>query len=78
MSVFVKSEKERPRRCFLYVGKALTLAPDISTVDDLIYEFYTSGDLSKHFRRKYLSNLQGGNKIKCPICEVILNHKKHL
>ncbi|KAH8654222.1 hypothetical protein BGZ61DRAFT_487177 [Ilyonectria robusta] len=65
MSVFVKTEKERPRRCFLCVGKALSLAPDDPEAQDLIHEFYTSGDLSKHFRRKHLSNLRDGDEIEC-------------
>ncbi|KAJ9155215.1 hypothetical protein NKR23_g2127 [Pleurostoma richardsiae] len=52
-SVFVKDEKERPRRCFLCVGAALALEPDHPLVEDLIHQFYILSDLSKHFRRKY-------------------------
>ncbi|QLI67036.1 uncharacterized protein G6M90_00g030440 [Metarhizium brunneum] len=39
MSVFVKNEKERPRRCFICVGKALTLAPDDVAVEGLFMGF---------------------------------------
>ncbi|KAJ9129661.1 C2H2 finger domain protein [Pleurostoma richardsiae] len=55
-SIFVKDEKERPRRCFLCVGAALALELDHPLVEDLIHEFYTPSDLSKHFRRKHLKN----------------------
>jgi hypothetical protein len=78
MSVFVRDEKERPRKCFLCVGKALTLSPDDHQIGDLIREFYTSGDLSKHFRRKHLSNLQDDDSSHCQACDMTLDHKMHL
>lgn len=78
MSIFVKTEKERPRKCFLCVGKALSLTPDDPQTEELIHEFYTSGDLSKHFRRKHLSNLQDSDKIYCQVCDMHLDHKMHL
>lgn len=78
MSVFVKTKKERPRRCFVCVGKALSLASNDPRVQDLIREFYTPGDLSKHFQRKHLSNLQDGEEIKCEVCIMQLDHKMHL
>ncbi|KAH7113155.1 hypothetical protein B0J13DRAFT_631272 [Dactylonectria estremocensis] len=78
MSVFVKTKQERPRRCFICVSKALTLAGDDGAVQDLIHEFYTSGDLTKHLRRKHLSNLQDGYKIQCHVCDMSLDHKMHL
>jgi hypothetical protein len=78
MSVFVKTKKERPTRCFVCVGKALSLASNDPRVKDLIREFYSSGDLSKHFRRKHLSNLQDGEEIKCEVCIMQLDHEMHL
>ncbi|KAK7413533.1 hypothetical protein QQX98_007611 [Neonectria punicea] len=78
MSVFVKTKQERPRRCFICVGKALTLAGDDGAVQDLIHEFYTSDDLTKHLRRKHLSNLRDGDKIQCHVCDMSLDHKMHL
>ncbi len=78
LSVFVSNEKERTRRCFLCVGKALSSSPDDSTVPILINEFYTSSDLIKHFRRKHLSNLQSGDNIYCRVCDIPLDHKMHL
>ncbi|KAH7141593.1 hypothetical protein B0J13DRAFT_623950 [Dactylonectria estremocensis] len=75
MSVFVKTKQERPRRCFICVGKALTLAGDDGAVQDLIHEFYTSGGLTKHLRRKHLSNLLDGDKIQCHVCDSHLTTK---
>ena len=63
MSVFIKKEEDRLRRYFLYVGEALLLEPDNPYVKKLIHKFYTSGDLTKHFKRKHLLNIQEGDKI---------------
>ncbi|KAH6974743.1 hypothetical protein EDB80DRAFT_865984 [Ilyonectria destructans] len=60
------------------VGKALALAGDDGAVQDLIHEFYTSGDLSKHFRCKHLSNLRDGDKIQCQACDKSLDYRQHL
>jgi len=78
MSVFVSNEKERPWRCFLCVGKALSLSPEDPHIEDLVQEFYTSGDLSKHFRRKHLSKLQPGDSSHCQVCDMKLKHKMDL
>ncbi|KJZ68625.1 hypothetical protein HIM_11984 [Hirsutella minnesotensis 3608] len=78
LSVFVKTKKDRPRRCFICVGKAQTLSPDDGTVAELLREFYTPGDVSKHFRRKHLANLHGDERIKCPACDLSLDHSEHL
>ena len=60
LSIFIVSEEERLRRCFLCVGLALCLEPGDPCIEELTYEFYSAGDLSKHFRRKYLKNIQEG------------------
>ncbi|KAM4058133.1 C2H2 finger domain protein [Hirsutella rhossiliensis] len=78
MSTFIKTVTDRPRRCFICVGKALDLTSDDGAVEVLIREFYTPGDLSKHFRRKHLSNLREGDEIRCSICDLPLDHMEHL
>ncbi|KAI1314664.1 hypothetical protein F5Y16DRAFT_239439 [Xylariaceae sp. FL0255] len=44
VSVFIRDKGDRPRRCFLCVGKAHALPPEDSFVQELIREFYTPGD----------------------------------
>ncbi|KAL2127862.1 hypothetical protein VTI74DRAFT_10075 [Chaetomium olivicolor] len=78
LSVFVHDEKERPRRCFICIGNAMSLAPDDPNVEKLIDEFYTSSDLSKHFRRRHLKNLRASDKIECRVCCMSLDNKMHL
>ncbi|KAI3572509.1 hypothetical protein IWW34DRAFT_838119 [Fusarium oxysporum f. sp. albedinis] len=77
-SVFVKNRTERSRRCFLCVGLATTLEPTDPAVHGLIKPFYSSGDLSKHFKRRHLSNLQLNEKLHCRLCNETLDHKMHL
>lgn len=78
MSLFVKDERERPRRCFVCVGAALSLPPDDPRIEELTHEFYTPGDLSKHFRRRHLSTLQANDSSECRVCDMTLEHKMHL
>jgi hypothetical protein len=78
VSVFVKTIRERPKRCFLCIGKALALGHDDSAIEMLIHEFHTPGDLSKHFGRKHLANLQEGKSIVCQVCDLQLNDINHL
>ena len=78
MSVFVRNDDERPRRCFICVGRALSLSPDDPNITTLTREFYTSGDLNKHFRRTHLSNMRKDDEIECPACSISLDHKHHL
>ncbi|KAF4331872.1 C2H2 finger domain protein [Fusarium beomiforme] len=77
-SVFVKNRTERSRRCFLCVGRATTLQPSDPAVDGLIKPFYSTGDLSRHFKRRHLSNLQPNEKLYCRLCDETLDHKMHL
>jgi hypothetical protein len=77
-SVFVKSQIERSRRCFLCVGRATTLQPPDPTIHGLIKPFYSPGDLSKHFKRHHLSNIQPNEKLYCRLCDETLDHKMHL
>jgi hypothetical protein len=81
LSVFVNSGTERPRRCFMCVGTAISLEPDDPQSKELIREFYTSGDLSKHFRRRHLSQISHvshGASLPCAICDITLMSKTHL
>ena len=78
LSVFISNEKERPRRCFLCVGAARSLQQDDPHVQSLIREFYTSGDLSKHFKRRHLQILGEDARPECQVCDFRLDHKMHL
>ncbi|KAK7937416.1 uncharacterized protein PG986_014284 [Apiospora aurea] len=78
VSIFICDEKDRPRRCFLCVGKAHLLPPEDPLVQELTREFYTPGDLSKHFKRKHLRNLKDDDSSECPACLRTLDHKMHL
>ncbi|KAH7186118.1 uncharacterized protein B0J16DRAFT_146505 [Fusarium flagelliforme] len=77
-SVFIKSRTERSQRCFLCVGQATILQPSDPAVNKLIKPFYSFGDLSRHFKRHYLSNLQPNEKLHCRLCDERLDHKMHL
>ena len=78
ISVLVKNDEERPRRCFICVGRALSLDPGDSGITALTHEFYTSGDLNKHFYRSHLRNMRQKDVIECPACAISLDHKQHL
>ena len=49
--------KKRPKIYFLYLGNENLL------IKQRIYSFYTLGNLSKYFKRKYLINIREGEKI---------------
>jgi hypothetical protein len=78
LSVFVASEDERPRRYFLCIGLALCLEPGDPCIEELTHEFYSAGDLSKHFRRKHLKNLKDEDDVWCRACDMQLDNKMHL
>jgi hypothetical protein len=68
VSVF---KEKRPSRCFVCLGnKNLPL-------DKRVHCFSTSTDLSKHFRRRHLSQIKDGEKIGCEVCTISLEHKMH-
>ncbi|KAJ5028917.1 hypothetical protein PSV08DRAFT_369849 [Bipolaris maydis] len=65
-------KEKRPRVCFLCLGnEGLPLA-------QRIYAFSTPGDLSKHFGRKHLKNIQTRRDLSCKLCMVPLVDKTHL
>ncbi|KAH7016012.1 uncharacterized protein B0I36DRAFT_354891 [Microdochium trichocladiopsis] len=78
LSVFIKHEKERPRRCFLCIGAALSLEANVPRLKELTHEFYTPGDLSKHFRRRHLNQLSTDAKLRCEACDLDLECEMHL
>ena len=44
----------------------------------LIYKFYISGDLNKHFGHSHLRNIRQEDIIECPACSVSLDYKQYL
>ncbi|KAF2679215.1 hypothetical protein K458DRAFT_394122 [Lentithecium fluviatile CBS 122367] len=62
----------RPTICFICLGNR-RLPLDVRT-----HTFYTSGDLSKHFKRKHLQPIKKGDPIGCNLCQVCLISKEHL
>ena len=77
-SVFPGSRTERPKRCFLCVGKACTLPRGDRRIGELTRPLYSPGDVSMHFRRKHLDRLRPGDAIWCDACKIALDHKMHL
>ncbi|KAK1973628.1 C2H2 finger domain-containing protein [Colletotrichum cereale] len=77
LSIYASNKTERPRRCFVCIGEAHSLSPDDFQVDDLIREFYSSSDLTKHFKRKHLSKMKADDKTECKVCKMPLDHKMH-
>jgi hypothetical protein len=61
----------RPKVCFVYLKNncLLTLLR--------VYAFYTPSDLSKHFRRKHLQQIDANVAIKCKLCKVTMQNKMH-
>ena len=78
LSVFRNDEKERPKRCFVCVGKAMLLRPDDPSVSELISEFYSPSDLARHFHRRHLLELRDNQSMECHVCCLEIDHKKHL
>ncbi|KPM43730.1 hypothetical protein AK830_g2836 [Neonectria ditissima] len=76
-SVFIMKEEERPRRCFVCVGRATTL-PSSDPIQDLIRPFYSNSNLRKHFKRCHLSKIQENEELYCRLCNLSLDHKMHL
>jgi hypothetical protein len=65
-------KETRPRICFVCLGNE-NLPTDART-----YSFHTSGDLSKHFKRKHLQHIKEGEPLGCELCQVSLESKMHL
>jgi hypothetical protein len=65
-------KETRPKLCFICLGNE-TLPTASRT-----YSFHTSGDLSKHFKRKHLQYIEDGERLSCRLCQVPLADKMHL
>ncbi|KAH8587509.1 hypothetical protein B0O99DRAFT_656371 [Bisporella sp. PMI_857] len=66
LSVFTE---KRPLICFVCLGrKSLSF-------EKRVYTFASPGDLTKHFKRKHLSQINEGQKPYCNICPMQLEHK---
>lgn len=61
----------RPKVCFVCLGN--DRLPTLSRV----YAFHTPGDLSKHFKRKHLRQIDANAAIDCELCEVTMQNKMH-
>jgi hypothetical protein len=68
LSVF---KDKRPTICFL------CLREQSLSFEKRVKSFASPGDLTKYFKRKYLSNY-GGGRIERNVCQMILQHKIHL
>ncbi|KAG7073817.1 C2H2 finger domain-containing protein [Colletotrichum scovillei] len=78
LSVFVADKEERPRRCFVCIGQALCLpTDDEQRLNELMHEFYTSNDLTKHFKRKHLDKIADCDQVDCKVCDMTLDEKMH-
>ena len=64
--------EKRPTICFVCLGEASL------PFEKRVYSFASPGDLTKHFKRKHLSNIRGGDWIGCKVCRMSLEHKMHL
>ena len=64
--------EKRPTICFVCLGEASL------PFEKRVYSFASPGDLTKHFKRKHLSNIRGGDWIRCKVCRMSLEHKMHL
>lgn len=62
-SVFISSERERPRRCFVCVGMAVKAEESGGTTCQLIREFHSPSDLTKHLKRKHLRKLKNDEQV---------------
>ena len=72
ISLYVKDPAERPKRC------AVCIANEKLPLNARLYEFSSSSDMSKHFKRKHLSRVdQGVEKPACKLCRVELDGQTH-
>ncbi|KAI1421246.1 C2H2 finger domain protein [Xylaria sp. FL1777] len=72
--------EKKLRRCFICIGKALTLPPEDPSLPALCRVFSAPTDTARHFKSVHLSKLSPRSKVVCPVCVPIvkLKHKMHL
>jgi hypothetical protein len=65
LSVFTE---KRTTICFLCLGEQSLL------FEKRTYRFASPGDLTKHFKRKYLAYIKEGDRLQCKVCRMGLQH----
>ena len=72
-----KWQQQKPRsKRWMLVGVQVEEANRLLSVR--IKFFASSGDLSKHFKRKHLRHIMDRDRLECKICQMPLQHKMHL
>jgi hypothetical protein len=64
--------EKRTTTCFLCLGEQSL------PFEKRTYKFASPGDLIKHFKRKHLAHIKEGDRLKCKVCRMGLQHKQHL
>jgi hypothetical protein len=64
--------EKRTTTCFLCLGEQSL------RFEKRTYKFASPGDLTKHFKRKHLAHIKEGDRLKCKVCRMGLQHKQHL
>jgi hypothetical protein len=64
--------EKRTTTCFLCLGEQSL------PFEKRTYKFASPGDLTKHFKRKHLAHIKEGDRPKCKVCRMGLQHKQHL
>lgn len=76
-SVFIQSPEERCLRCFLCVGDAIGRHPEDPNIKSLTHEYYSPGEVSRHFKNRHLRYARPGH-IWCSACQMSLDDERHL
>jgi hypothetical protein len=64
--------EKRTTTCFLY------LREQNLPFEKRTYKFASPGDLTKHFKQKHLAHIKEGDRLRCKVCQMGLQHKQHL
>jgi hypothetical protein len=64
--------EKRTTTCFLCLGEQSL------PFEKRTYKFASPGDLTKHFKRKHLAHIKEGDRLRCKVCRMGLQHKQHL
>jgi Protein of unknown function (DUF3435) len=64
--------EKRTTTCFLCLGEQNL------PFEKRTYKFASPGDLTKHFKRKHLAHIKEGDRLRCKVCRMGLQHKQHL
>jgi hypothetical protein len=64
--------EKRTTTCFLCLGEQSL------PFQKRTFKFASPGDLTKHFKRKHLAHIKEGDRLRCKVCQMGLQHKQHL